>query len=416
MKILLINPNRYHYPPVIPVGLEYLYGQLLKSAHKPFILDLCFSKDPGKDLINGINEIKPDIAGISIRHIDTVLFQNNEFFIDEIKEYVDICRRMNLIVILGGVGFSIMPAEILEYTGADYGISGAGELALVHLLDSIEKAKGFPRLISGFSYFSSNRHEFVRSPVIDYSEYIYNDGIVGFRTQTGCTGNCFFCTEGRGHIIYNEPESAGREIYELKQRGYSRFHLCDSEFNLNLQHCIDVCRSIIEYAGPVNWTLYMKPEPFSDDLFSWLKKSGATLITLSIDTKTSGASSFRKLEEFFSLADNMKIKIAIDLSVGYPHEKLEQTAEMIDFLNGQPVETVGVNSYYRVYPGTPLHQIIISDSSLRRYMVNFTQDTNYLFPVFFNYFSSQQIGELTGKYPKFRIEGFDMNTNYQRVN
>ncbi len=391
MKILLINPNRYHYPPVIPVGLEYLYGQILKSAHKPFILDLCFSNDPGKDLINGINEIKPDITGISIRHIDTVLFQNNEFFIDEIKEYVDICRRKNLKVILGGVGFSIMPTEILEYTGADFGISGAGELALVQLLDNIEKGKGFPRLTSGFSYFSSNRHEFVRSPVIDYSEYIYNEGIVGFRTQTGCTGNCFFCTEGRAQIIYNEPESVGREICELKQRGYSRFHLCDSEFNLNLRHCIDVCRSIIEYAGPVNWTLYMKPEPFSDDLFRWL-------------------------EEFFSLADNMKIKIAIDLSVGYPHEKLEQTAEMIDFLNGQPVETVGVNSYYRVYPGTPLHQMIISDSSLRRYLVNFAQDTNYLFPVFFNYFSSQQIGELTGKYPKFRIEGFDMNTNYQRVN
>ena len=416
MKILLINSNRYHYPPVIPVGLEYLFGQLLKSTHEPFILDLCFSKDPGTDIINKIKEIRPDIAGISIRHIDTVLYQNNEFFINGIKEYVCICKKMSLKVILGGTGFSIMPAEILKYTGADFGITGAGEPALIRLLDDIEKGMDFPQLINGFSFFAGNIYEFVRAGVIDYYEYINNDGIVGFRTQTGCTDNCFFCTEGRTQIVYGAPESVGREICELKQRGCSRFHLCDSEFNLNIHHCIDVCKAIIKYAGPVNWTLYMKPEPFNDEIFRLLRQSGATLITLSIDTRTSGIQSFGRLAELFRLADNMKIKIAIDLSVGYPYENPEQTAKMICFLNDQPVETVGVNSYYRVYPGTPLHHMIVNDSSLRKYLINFTPGTNFLFPVFFNYFSTLQVGELTGKYTKFRIEGFDRNTNYQRVN
>ncbi len=415
MRILLVNPNRYHYPPVIPLGLEYLCGELSKSGHKSFILDLCFSKNPEKDLIRGINEANPDIAGISIRHIDTVLYQDNRFFIDEIKQYVAICRNMNLKVILGGVGFSILPAEILKYTGADFGISGAGEIALTRLLDHIERGDGCPKLTDGFSFFSGTSYEFSRANVLDYSEYIYNDGIVGFRTQTGCTARCFFCTEGGMHIIYSNPESVGREICVLKQRGYTCFHLCDSEFNLNLQHCIDVCRAITEYAGPVNWTLYMKPEPYSEDLFMWLGKSGANLITLSIDTKTSQSASFRRLAEFFRLADSSNIKVAIDLSVGYPYENPEETVEMIEFLNKQPVETVGINSWYRVYPGTPLHKIVTGDSSLQKYMVNFTPGTDFLLPVFFNYFSLQQVSEWIEKYPKFRIEGFDMNTNYQRV-
>jgi radical SAM superfamily enzyme YgiQ (UPF0313 family) len=415
MKILLVNPNRYHYPPVIPVGLEYLCGELSQSGHKPFILDLCFSKNPEKDLIRAINEANPDIAGISVRHIDTVLYQDNRFFIDEIKQYVTICRNMNLKVMLGGVGFSIMPEAIMEYTGADFGISGAGEIALTSLLDHIEKGESCPQLTDGFSFFSGTSYEFSRANVLDYSEYIYNDGIVGFRTQTGCTDRCFFCTEGGMHIIYSNPESVGREICGLKQRGYNCFHLCDSEFNLDLQHCIDVCRAIIEYAGSVNWTLYMKPEPYSEDLFTWLGKSGAKLITLSIDTKTSQAASFSRLAEFFRLAESSNIKMAIDLSVGYPYENKEETVEMIEFLNKQPVETVGINSWYRVYPGTPLHNIVAGDSSLHKYMVNFTPGTDYLLPVFFNYFSLQQVSEWTEKYPKFRIEGFDMNTNYQRV-
>ena len=415
MKVLLINANRYNFPPVIPAGLEYLYGHIQKSNHEAFVLDLCFSSDPLQELENKINEIKPDIAGISIRHIDTVLYQNNEFFIYEVKEYVEICKKMNLKVILGGAGYSIMPAEILDFTGADYGVCGPGELALVRLLDDIEKGRSIPQISNGFSFFTGNKYEFVRSKVIDYSDYIDNDGIVGFRTQTGCTDNCFFCTEGKTQIIYNTPESVGQEISELKQNGYSHFHLCDSEFNLNTDHCINVCKAIIECAGPVNWTLYMKPEPFSADMFRWLKKSGATLITLSIDTKTSGAKSFKRLSEFFRLSVKEKIKIAIDLSIGYPYEEIQQTKKMIDYLSEQPVETVGINSYYRVYPGTPLFNIIIKDRSLEKYLINWNPNTNYLFPVFYNLFSVKQVRDLIGNNPKFRIEGFDKNTNYQRV-
>jgi radical SAM superfamily enzyme YgiQ (UPF0313 family) len=416
MKILLINANRYHYPPVIPAGIEYLYGHLQKSSHDVHVLDLCFSENPLKELVNKINEIKPDIAGISIRHIDTVLYHFNEFFIYEIKEYVEICKDMKLRVILGGIGYSIMPAEILDFTGADYGIYGPGELALTQILDDLEKGESPPAITDGFSFFDDSTYEFNRTKVINYSEYINKEGIVGFRTQIGCNENCFFCTEGKTKIIYGTPESVGREIHNLKQRGYSHFHLCDSEFNINLDHCINVCKAMVEYAGQVNWTLYMKPEPFSADLFRWLKISGATLITLSIDTKTSDTGSFKNLTEFFRLAGNEKIKIAIDLSVGYPYEKIKQTKAMIDFLSEQPAETIGVNSYYRVYPGTPLYDIIENDHRLTKYLINWKPGSNYLLPVFYNFFPVKQVRKLIGGNTKFRIEGFDKNTNYQRVN
>ncbi len=415
MKILLINPNRYHYPPVIPVGLEYLFGHLEKSDHEPFVLDLCFSEDPEHDIIKKTKEVRPDIIGISIRQIDTVLYKGCEFFIDEIKEYVKVCRKMNLKVILGGSGFSIMPEVIINYTTADFGIYGPGELALIELLNDLERGNDTKKLINGHDFFSSDKFSFIRSAVFDYSTYIDKQGIVGFRTQTGCTGNCFFCTEGRTTVIYHDPVSVGHEISKLTNEGYSYFHLCDSEFNLDPDHCINICKAIIEYAGKINWTLYMKPEPFSADMFKWIKLSGATLITLSIDTRTSGPESFPRLAEFLRLAHNENIKVAIDLSAGYPYEELRHAEAMIDFLDDQPVETIGVNSCYRIYPRTPIHSIIEKDKSLVRYLINWSPGTDYLFPVFFSIFSFDQLQKLIKGRTKFRIEGFDKSTNYQRV-
>ena len=43
MKILLINPNKYLNPPVMPLGLEYLAGAVIEAGHDVDLLDLCFT-------------------------------------------------------------------------------------------------------------------------------------------------------------------------------------------------------------------------------------------------------------------------------------------------------------------------------------------------------------------------------------
>lgn len=415
MKILLINSNRYHYPPVIPIALEYLAGELSKSNHSYKILDLCFSSDPKKDIEDAIEDYKPEIVGLTIRQIDTVLYQNNEFFLDEIKDDINTCRNKGLRVILGGVGFSIIPKEILDYTQAEYGISGPGELALVDILDKLENNRTIERIIDGNSYFKLDEYTFNRIEIPNYKQYIEKDGIVGFRTQIGCTDKCLFCTEGGKRMIYHTPKSVGIELAGLQNKGYDHFHLCDSEFNINLDHCINVCKAIVEYAGAIDWALYMKPERFSDELFKWIRKSGATLITLSLDTWNVSKKSLVRLAEFFMLAFKNGIKVAIDLSTGFPNEKIENLVTMVEFLNHQSVSTVGINSFYRIYPGTPLYGLVLNDNSLEQYLIDEKHDMDFLKPVFFNYFSEDQLRSAIGNKPKFRIEGFEKATNYQRV-
>jgi hypothetical protein len=139
------------------------------------------------------------------------------------------------------------------------------------------------------------------------------------------------------------------------------------------------------------------------------------MITLSINTLQYGQDHFTRLEPFFLLAQEHGIKVMVDLSVGYPDESPAVTARMLDFLDGLPLHSVGVNSYFRVYPGTPLYKRICATPGLQdRLLPGFPAD-DFLSPVFFCQISEQDLRQLIAGRQKFRIEGFDMATNYQRV-
>src|SRR4030042_3729779 len=139
MKILLVNPNLYLHPPVPPLALEYRAGATASAGHECRILDLCFSPDPALELQREVQQYQPEVAGVTVRNIDLGLFQNNLFFLDEIRQRVACLEGLCVPVVLGGAGFSFHPRAVLDYLGARWGISGPAEQALPAFLDSLAK-------------------------------------------------------------------------------------------------------------------------------------------------------------------------------------------------------------------------------------------------------------------------------------
>jgi hypothetical protein len=118
MNILLINPNRFKSPPVPPISLEYLSGSIWENGHKAEIVDLCFSDNIHKDLDIAVKSFNPDIAGITVRNVDSVLYHNNEFYLNDIKEIVHYLKSTyNLQVLLGGTGLMTNPQAVLTISG-----------------------------------------------------------------------------------------------------------------------------------------------------------------------------------------------------------------------------------------------------------------------------------------------------------
>ncbi len=142
MKILFVNTNRFKnnvVPP--PVAFMYLSAPLKSVGHNLHFLDLMFVNNPIQKLEQEIIQFNPDIVCYTLRNMD------NQDMIDlynplpEIKSFIQIAKMHDKISIIGGTAFSTFPKMWLEYTGADYGISGQAEKSLVHLIDGIANKK-----------------------------------------------------------------------------------------------------------------------------------------------------------------------------------------------------------------------------------------------------------------------------------
>src|SRR5689334_482149 len=127
MKVLVISANRERDAyPVFPIGRACLAGPLLKAGHSLSVLDLCFQVDPQVALVATLAEQGPEVVVISLRNLDNVTWPGSRSYLDGLRSIVSLCKG-RAITIVGGSGFSLMPVQILEAVGADYGVAGEGE-------------------------------------------------------------------------------------------------------------------------------------------------------------------------------------------------------------------------------------------------------------------------------------------------
>ena len=152
----------------------------------------------------------------------------------------------------------LLPEALLEYTGADYGIWGDGEEAVVKLLNTVAsdrtpKPDDIPGLvIPGAKHPQKAEADLARlkfnRKLSNNSLYFRLGGQIGIETKRGCPGKCIYCADplAKGaRTRLRRPESVADEIEALVAAGATAFHICDSEFNRPYAHAEAVLREII---------------------------------------------------------------------------------------------------------------------------------------------------------------------------
>lgn len=415
MKILLVNPNRYHSPPVPPIGLEYLQSALKHTRHESRILDLCFEGDFKKTLAETVEEFAPQVAGITVRNTDSVLYTNNLFFLDEIKLIVEQLARLGVPSLLGGSGYSFNPDGILSYLGASWGISGPGEKTLTCFLDNLEKnppPEG--TILDGWRLGVDPDLDITgRGEHVDYPVYLKKGGIAGFETQKGCLGTCSYCPETSECVIYRKPQKVVRGLKELVAQGVTEFHLCDSEFNQDLKYCREFLNTLISERLPISWALYMKSTPYDEEIFRLLGASGANLVTLSLPT---GRDGLRHATRFRRFTKKYGIRFAVDYLCGFPGQSPGDVRKDLERLRRIRPDTVGLNSFIRLYPRTRVSAQARAERDGRKFLFGELKDKPELVrPVFYSSIPTDTLREIAGSDPLFKIEGFERSTNYERL-
>jgi radical SAM superfamily enzyme YgiQ (UPF0313 family) len=414
MKVLLINPNRYKFPPVPPIGLEQIAGALAEGGHEVAIADLCFSDSIYEDIDRSVSRFAPDIAGVTVRNIDTVLYQTNEFFLDEIKAMIGYVKSQHgLKVIIGGSGVPTNPEGVREYLNADYAITGAGEDAVVALLDMIENSGDVQKIFRGKSRFDISCPR--RRTGIDYRRYFDLGGVAGFETHRGCSSSCVYCIEANSKVSFKGVSDIIAELRSIVDSGYRRFHLCDSEFNEDLDYAVEFCTALKKSGLNIDWSVYMKPANYNKKLFRMMKETGVSLITLTVDSWKKCPLYWADIEKMIFHGRSAGIKTAVDFLTGFPYEGEETLKHYLDLFRRTGPDSVGINTYIRLYKQLQITNLILKDAHLWPNVTGEVSDRSFVKPVFYNQVSAERLKEMIKNDKMFRIEGLEKGVNYLRT-
>lgn len=415
MKVLLINPNQFKTPPVPPIGLEYIAGQMNDGGHEVEIVDLCFSNNPLVVLDHSFKEFLPDIAGLTVRNVDSVLYHTNEFFLDEIKAIVQhIKSNYGTKIVIGGTGVMTNPEGVMEYLNADFAMAGPGEGIINECINEIQNSPVSKKIFRGKNVTNQQCRRITGKT--DYKKYFDAGGIAGFETHKGCSSSCVYCLEANSPVRLKKIKNVISEIKDITDIGYRNFHLCDSEFNEDLDYCLEFLNELKKSGLNIKWALYMKPSNHNRLLFRLMKDTGVSLITLTVDSWGKCPLYYEDIEKIVFSAKAAGINIFIDFLTGFPYEGEDTLLWHLDFFRRIMPDSVNINTYIRLYKSLQISKLVMDDPSLRTNLLGDVADISFIKPVFYNHLTSDRLKKLIGEEKLFRIEGAEKGVNYTRAN
>jgi radical SAM superfamily enzyme YgiQ (UPF0313 family) len=430
-RVLLVSTNRERQPyPVVPNGLACVASALDDAGHTVEFLDLCFASDPVRAARVAAMTFKPDIIGVSVRNIDNSDAIALRHYTPEARSVLSALRAAapDAKVIAGGAAFGVAPEALFRDLGVDYAVAGDGErasVALVNALSNDEPVGSLPGLVrdrGGVVAFTPPGEDADLDSLpgpslhrwIDLARYERHGATIPIQTKRGCVYKCVYCTyrnvEGWGYRMRN-PELVADEIEELNAEGGVRhFDFVDSTFNSPPGHAIQVCEAISRRKLRIQLdTTNFTPATASKELLGAMKTAGFR--SLGITAESASDAVLEKLEKGFDSAKVREVAARVEsfgirtlwiFLVGGPGETVRTVEETLAFAaerleRGDAVYmTVGL----RIYPGTTLHRIAISENVV-------PADSTLLDPAF--YFSREiqfdqtvaRLKRFASDYPRF---------------
>lgn len=378
MQVALVNTNRMQ-PPIAPIGLDYVAEALNAAGQQVEILDLCWAENWESAIEEFFNRTTVALVGVTLRNTDDCAFTSRQSFLTEFANIVNTLRKhTNAPIVLGGVGFSVMPEEVMSICKSDAGIWGDGEFVLPEIARRIEaKQEWFdlPNLIwerdgKWYRNPSSTLPLETLPPMtrswFDNRRYFREGGQAGIETKRGCSRHCIHCADpvAKGkEIRVRPPKDVVDELERLLEQGIDHIHTCDSEFNLPEWHAVQVCKEIIgrNLGGKLRWYAYCSPIPFSHGLAALMRRAGCVGINFGVDNGDQGM--LRHLRRDFAADDILNaarfcketgIGVMFDLLLGSPGETKGSIIRTIELMKRAGSDRVGIALGVRVYPGTEL--------------------------------------------------------------
>ena len=394
MKILLVATNqtdrfmdRMVVRPV-PIGLAYIAAAVDEDRHQMRVVDLMFSDDAPADVEEAVREFQPDLVGLSIRNLDNQSYFNPVWNLPGVRGIVDRVRASSDATILcGGPAFSILPAECLEYVGADVGIAGDAAEAFSTLVDRLETGGDYTdipgvvyrqneRIIVSEGSFTSDFHRAPRLDLLDMKKYNGSGFGIGVVTKLA---QAYYPTSDGGFDgtdwRIRDPGEVVDEIRNLNtDYGINKVFFIDSGFNIPVESAKTLCRAIIDSGLKIRWNSYVRPGHGDEELVHLMKESGCSLALLAESGGGGGdlADSLDRLGVMGHLFQEAGLPFSLNISFGEPGESRETVDQKLSLLRQVEPSFAVLRLGSRVLPNTAVAKkaveegMVESESDLMR--------------------------------------------------
>jgi len=376
-RILLISANITTEPyPVYPLGLAVIAAALTAAGHEIKQFDFLASGESEELLAAEVTDFAPEYICISIRNLDNCDSLSVSSYPENARRIVAVIRQGSAApVIVGGPAFSIMPEELLAFTGADYGIIGEGERTVCELIRDLSAGKTPPGLLrsNGLLHGADMVSPLYSESMIGF--YLEKSGMINLQTKRGCPHGCIYCSypalEGVSYRC-REPKEVVDDLERIKrEHGVESFFFTDSVFNDSAGHYLAVVEEIIRRDLSLRWCCYMRPEGVARGEIALMKRAGLYAVELGTDAACD--TTLASLGKGFTFADALaanracvaeRLPCAHFVMFGGPGETMETVAEGLANLEQLEQTVVFAFSGIRILPGTPLLDRAVRDGIL----------------------------------------------------
>jgi len=399
MRVLLISANTERINlPTYPLGLACVAQATQDQGHDVIGLDLMAEEEWEGAVKRSVENVQPQLIGISIRNIDDQNMANPRFLLEQAREVVKCCKHVSASpVVLGGAGYSLFPQSSLEYLEADMGIQGEGERAfplLVRVVEENHSLADVPGLylrgqgLQGERAFVNNLDSLpLPDPrLFSTSAYEGEDFWVPVQTRRGCPMRCSYCSTGtiEGHALRKRsPEQVVRWMARWVDAGFHRFQFVDNTFNLPPSYALTLCSCLAELKPPITWRSILYPGQLDEKLIKAMARAGCKEASLGFESGCDDVLKemnkhflSKEVREAARMLTDHGIQTMGFLMLGGPGETRDTVEESLAFVSILNLDALKITFGIRIYPHTKLARRAVEDGLI-------SEEDDLLFPKFY---------------------------------
>ncbi|GFK93827.1 2-hydroxyethylphosphonate methyltransferase [Fundidesulfovibrio magnetotacticus] len=353
------------------LGVAYIASYLRAHGHEPAVYD-------------GIAQPRPlEEVARSMHGYDVVGLTALSSYATRCIELMQAARRegVRAPIVAGGPHVTAMPGHLLGF-GADFEVTGEGEITMLELVEHLARSGKDPSGIKGLAYLDDGKVRHTgRRPLVDPLDllplpardllpmHLYSTSPARSRnypshsmfTSRGCPGICSFCDHRTfgSRVRHFSLERIVEEFFLLRDRyGARDVSVWDDNFTSDKELLFNVCESLNRGGFGLTWNVESRINLVDREILRTLKGAGCSFIAYGIESGSQRMLDHMKkgitkeeIREKVRITQEVGIPIRGYFMVGLPGETEEDIRQTIAFAQELDID-IATFTMFLPLPGT----------------------------------------------------------------